>query len=286
MDHNHVRIIIDSTVDLSKADKRSLAVVPLTVHFSDKEYIDGVTIDHQMFYEMLAACDELPTTSQGTPDAFLKAFKPVVDRGEKAIVITISSKLSGTFQSAMLAAQEYPDNIFVVDSRNASIGSGVLAEYAIRLAESAMSAEEIFVRLISVRDNIRTIATVDTLEYLKKGGRLSTAEAFVGGVLSIKPIISIEDGVVKTLGKARGNRQAGQALLHEIEKTGGIDPNMPIIFGYTGLDETPIRKFVSDNLEAWPCSEEEYTIAAIGSVIGVHAGPGAVAVSFFCKGNI
>lgn len=281
---NHtVRIIADSTADFDEVKCSNFEVIPLTIRFGDEEYVDGVTIDRKMFYEKLMTCEELPTTSQVTPAAFTEQIDKVIAAGETAVIITISSRLSGTFQSAMLAAAEYPEQIYVVDSRNASIGTGILVEYAMQLAKAGHTAAEIFDELIAVRERICTIAVVDTLEYLKKGGRLSSAEAFVGGVLSIKPIITLADGEVKTLGKARGTRQANQFLIREIDKCGGIDPEKPFMFGYTGLDEAPITKFISDCGEIFGQSSENLPVAAIGSVIGVHAGPGAVAISFFRK---
>jgi len=285
MDSNNkkVRIIIDSTADLAFEDKNSLTVLPLTVRFGDEEYLDGITIDHETFYHKLADVEELPTTSQATPDAFLKVYRQVAEAGETAVVITISSRLSGTFQSAMLAAQEYPGVIEVVDSRNATVGTGALVKYAMQLAEEGYSARQITEILMEERKRIRLFAAVDTLEYLKKGGRLSSAEAFVGGVLSIKPILTVRDGELATLGKARGSRQASQFLVKEIDKTNGIDFTKPVIFGYTGLDSAPVQKFIADNTTLWNGSVEEQTISPIGSVIGTHAGPGAFAVVYFEK---
>ena len=137
-----VRIIVDSTVDMPDELKDQFLIVPLTVRFGDEEFIDGVTIDKKRFYERLVESDVLPTTSQATPDAFQRIFADVAKNKDSAVVITISSKLSGTYQSACIAAQEY-DNIFVVDSMTVAIGSGILAEYALQLAKSGRSAEKI-----------------------------------------------------------------------------------------------------------------------------------------------
>ena len=136
------RIIIDSTADLSAELKDKLSIVPLTVHFGDEEYLDGVTIDHKTFYEKLIESDDLPTPSQAAPDSFIKEFDKVKEAGESAVVITISSKLSGTYQSAVIAAEDF-DNIYIVDSGSATIGSGILAERALELANSGIDAREI-----------------------------------------------------------------------------------------------------------------------------------------------
>ena len=170
------RIIVDSTADLTKEYKERVAIVPLTVHFGEEEYIDGVTIDKKAFYERLIESDVLPSTSQATPDSFIQMFDEVQAAGDAAMVITLSSQLSGTYQSACIAAAEY-DNIYVIDGATAAIGSGILVEYAIRLLDEDLSAAEIAARLEEEKKNVIVVALVDTLEYLKKGGRISSAVA-------------------------------------------------------------------------------------------------------------
>lgn len=140
------RIIVDSTADLMPGYKEQVRVVPLTVHFGDREYIDGVTIDHKTFYEKLVEEDTLPTTSQATPDAFAKEFEAAKQAGESCVVITLSGKLSGTCQSASIAAADY-ENVYVVDSGNASVGGGILTEFALQLRDEGLSAPEIAARL-------------------------------------------------------------------------------------------------------------------------------------------
>ena len=172
------RIIVDSSADLLPAVREKCTVIPLTVRFGDEEYLDGVTIDHKTFYEKLVECDELPTTSQATPDTFSRYFQQVVDAGDQAVVLTLSSELSGTYQSAMIAAMDFPERIYVVDSRNVTIGSGILAELAVSLAEAGQDAKTIADTLTRERENVRLVAVLDTLEYLKKGGRISKTVAF------------------------------------------------------------------------------------------------------------
>ena len=276
------RIIIDSTADLSAELKSKLSIVPLTVHFGDEEYLDGVTIDHKTFYEKLIESDELPTTSQATPDSFIKEFDKVKEAGDSAVVITISSKLSGTYQSAVIAAEDF-DNIYIVDSGSATIGSGILAERALELADSGIDAREIAEILNKEKEKIVIIALLDTLEYLKKGGRISKTVAFAGAVLNIKPVISVEDGEIAILGKARGSKLGNNLLVEEIEKSGGVDFEKPVMLGYSGLSDVLLLKYIEDSKYLWEKGLENIRYTAIGSVIGTHAGPGAIAAAFFKK---
>lgn len=278
------RIIIDSTTDVSENLKRSFMTVPLTVHFGDDEYIDGVTINHKRFYEKLIEEDTLPSTSQPTPESFAKHFRAVCEAGEQAVVITISGKLSGTYQSAKIAAMDFPaDSIYIVDSKSAAIGAGILAEYALSLSEKGLNAAEIAEILAKERENVRLVALFDTLEFLKRGGRISKTAAVAGGVLSIKPVICIEDGEVKILGKARGSRQGNNLLMQEIAKAGGIDFERPLLLGYTGLNDDLLQKYIADSSAIWEDHLPTLNTAVVGSVVGTHAGPGAIAVAFFKK---
>ncbi len=279
-----VRIIVDSTADVTPEVRAKLTVVPLTIFFGEQEYIDGVTINYKEFYEKLIESDVLPKTSQAAPDAFMQEFKKAVDSGDEVVAITISSKLSGTFQSANIAAADYEDRVYVVDSKNAAIGTGVLAELALRLAEGGMDAKSIAESLCRERENICLVAMLDTLEYLKRGGRISKTEAFAGGILSIKPVITInKEGELETLGKARGSRQGNNLLIKEIENAGGVDFDKPLLLGYTGLSDILLKKYVEDSACLWEGNVDELRSAPICSVIGTHAGPGAIAVAFFKK---
>lgn len=277
------RIIIDSTADTAPQVREKCHVVPLTVHFGTREYIDGITITHKEFYEKLIESDVMPTTSQPTPDAFSQAYRQVVDAGQKAVVLTVSSKLSGTFQSANIAAMDYPDDIFVVDSKSVAIGTGILAELAVSLAEQGLDAAEIAKILSRERENIRVIAMLDTLEYLKKGGRISKTVAIAGSILSIKPVAAIVDGEISILGKARGSKHANNLLVKEIEAAGGVDFNKPVLLGYSGLTDILLQKYIQDSSALWADCASELNTTIIGSVIGTHAGPGAIAAAFFRK---
>ena len=274
------RIIVDSTTDLVQEYKERVSVVPLTVNFGEEEYIDGVTIDYKTFYEKLIESDVLPTTSQANPDTFMKEFEKVKEAGESAVVITLSSKLSGTCQSAMIAADDF-ENIYVVDGGSATIGNSILVEYAIKLLDEGMSAKEIAEKLEEAKGKIVIVALLDTLEYLKKGGRISKTVAFAGTVLNIKPVVSVIDGEIGMLGKARGSKMGNNLLVQEIEKAGGVDFTKPVLLGYSGLSDNLLLKYIEDSKHIWEEGLESVRYTTIGSVIGTHAGPWAIAVAFF-----
>ena len=278
-----VRIIVDSSTDVGEQYRSRIEVVPLTLHFGDQEYFDGVTIDKQEFYRKLVESDVLPTTSQATPAMFDSVFREVATAGDSAVVICLSSKLSGTYQSACIAAEDY-ENIYVVDSLSVAIGTGVLAEYAVRCAEEGMPASLIASLVTQRREDICVIALLDTLEYLKKGGRISKTVAFAGGVLNIKPVVTVTEGEVTLIGKARGSRNGNNLLVEKIRQAGGVDFTLPVLLGYTGLSSALLDKYVEDSRELWKDALEEIPRSLLCSVIGTHVGPGAVAAAFFKKG--
>lgn len=279
-----VRIIVDSSTDVGEQYRSRIEVVPLTLHFGDQEYFDGVTIDKQEFYRKLVESDALPTTSQATPAMFDSVFREVAAAGDSAVVICLSSKLSGTYQSACIAAEDY-ENIYVVDSLSVAIGTGVLAEYAVRCAEEGMPASLIASLVTQRREDICVIALLDTLEYLKKGGRISKTVAFAGGVLNIKPVVTVTEGEVTLIGKARGSRNGNNLLVEKIRQAGGVDFTLPVLLGYTGLSSALLDKYVEDSRELWKDALEEIPRSLLCSVIGTHVGPGAVAAAFFKKGE-
>ena len=278
----NTRIIIDSTVDVPSELRERMHVAPLHVRFGDEEFIDGVTITSQEFYERLMNSEILPASSQPSLDSFEKIYEEVTAAGDEGVVLTISSKLSGTYQSACIAAEDYP-NIHVVDTMTATVAAGILAELALRLADEGMDAKSIVARLSEERERVCLLAVFDTLEYLKKGGRLSATAAFAGALLSIKPIISLPGGEIAVLGKARGTRKGNEMLLSEIEKAGGVDFSMPVLQGYTGLSGELLDKFLTDSAVLWEGHPETQRTVPICSVIGTHAGPGAYATAFFAK---
>ena len=278
-----VRIITDSASDISQAEAKVLGidVLPLKTIFGEEEFLDGVTIDHVTFYNKLIESDVLPTTSQLSPFDYEQAFRAAVERGEEVVCIVVSSKLSGCFQSANIAAEEFEGRVTVVDSRSVAIGERIMVQIALQARDEGKSASEIADILNTQAEKLRLIALVDTLEYLKKGGRVSSAAAFAGGLLGIKPVIAIEDGTIAILGKARGSKNGNNMLMQLVEQNGGIDFSRPFALAYSGLDDSMLQKYIADSAALYEGKADTLPVHTIGSTIGTHAGPGAIAVAFF-----
>lgn len=278
----NIQIITDSASDITNQTREDVTVLPMTITFGDTAYQDGVNLSHQEFYERLIENGELPTTSQIPPYDFETAIRKALSEGNDVIVITMSSKLSGTYQSACIAASESDGKVYVVDSENVTVGERTLVEYALRLKDQGMDAASIVEKLEAEKKNIHLIALLDTLEYLKKGGRVSKAAAFAGGILSIKPVVAIVEGEVVILGKARGSKQGNNFLVQKIEEC-GIDFGKPYFLGYTGLNDSLLQKYIEDSKSLWAQYTQSLAISTVGGTIGTHAGPGAIAVAFFAK---
>lgn len=275
----NIHIITDSASDIVSNTRPDLTVLPMTITFGSEAYRDGVDLTHREFYEKLVEGDTLPVTSQITPFAFEEAIDQRREKGEAVIVITMSGKLSGTNQSARSAA-EGKENVWVVDSENVTVGERILVELALRRKDAGVSPEKIVAELERVKRRVRLVALVDTLEYLKKGGRVSAAVAFAGGLLQIKPVIAIKDGEVAIMGKARGSKQADNLIAEAVKSAGGVDFGMPCFLGYTGLSDVLVKKYAEDNAALWRSGTSELPISTIGGTIGTHAGPGAIAVAW------
>lgn len=279
----NIRIITDSGCDMLPPYAPNLTVLPLTITFGEESFLDGVELDHHRFYEKLIEGEELPTTSQIAPAAFEEAFQRAVDAGEAVVCVTLSSKLSGTYQSARIAAEGFAGQVWVVDSENVTIGQRLLVELAVELAGQGLDAAQLSVRLDQEKKDIWLVALLDTLEYLKRGGRISPSIAMVGGLLSIKPVVAVENGEVVLLGKARGSKNGNNLLIQLIQKTSGVDFGRPYRLGYTGLDDGLLQKYIADSVQLWQDHVEELPVSTVGGAIGTHVGPGAVAVAFFQK---
>ena len=276
-----VRIITDSGFDVPDASDARLTVLPLSITFGDTTYADGVDLTNDRFFELLIESDELPKTSQATPYAYAQIFERVRAAGDEAVVITLSSGLSGTYQSAVTAAADYPE-VHVVDSKNVTIGQGVLVQYALRLVDEGRAADEIASLVESARERLVLLALLDTLEYLRRGGRIPKSVGAIGELLSIKPVIGVRDGEVVMLGKARGSKN-GRNLLHQEVEKNGIDFAMPVLIGYSGLSDKLLRKYLEDNRVIWEdkVAEEDLPITSVGATVGTHVGPNAIALAFF-----
>lgn len=277
-----LEIITDSASDIlqSEAKELGIKILPLKTIFSDSEYLDGVTISHEEFYKKLIETNEFPKTSQISPFDYEEEFKGYV--GKEVIVITISKKLSGCYQSAIIAKADN-ENIYVIDSENVAIGEQILVRYAVELRKKGLRAKEIVNMLQKAKKDICVVALLDTLEYLKKGGRISATVAFVGTMLSIKPVVAIKDGKVVMVGKARGSKNGHNMLRKEIFNYGGVDFALPYCAAYTGLSDHLVKKYLEDSKDLYEDKTSYVPIRTIGSTIGTHVGPGAIAVAFFKK---
>lgn len=280
-----VKLVVDSAsdIDLKEAEALGIHMIPMSIQFGDTTYADGIDLSGPAFFEKLIESSELPTTSQITMYQFEECFAELTTDGSELVVITLSSKLSGTYAGAVSAARSFPGKVFVVDSLNVCIGERILIQYAIRLLKEGISAEELEKRLLEARKRIKLMALLGTLEYLQKGGRISAAVAVSGAVLHIKPVISIEDGEVRMIGKAMGSKKGNNLLMQLINKSGGIDFEMPYATAYSGLEDSLLQKYLRDSAFIWEGEHGDIPSYCIGSTIGTHVGPGAIAVAFFAK---
>lgn len=279
-----IKLIIDSASDISKkeAEKLNITILPLEVRFKDEVFYDGDTLTPLEFYNKLIETSELPKTSQINPYRFKEKYEEVVQNGDEAIVITMSSKLSGTYMSAVQAAEEFGGKIIVVDSLNACVGERLLIEYAVSLINEKEDIKEIVNLLEEKKHKINVLAVLDTLKYLKMGGRISSLVAFSGELFSIKPVVSIINGEVKLVGKARGSKNSSNLLIQLVQKK-GIDFKMPFGVAYSGFDNKALQKYIIDNNALWEKETKEIPEYIIGCTIGTHIGPGAIGVAFFEK---
>ena len=243
----NVQIILDSACDMQKpeADALGVTLLPLRTNFGGEVFLDGVTMTHDEFFEKLTQAKTLPTTSQIPPFDFEEAFRRLHAEGSDILVITLSSKLSGTYQSAVIAAQETGIDVTIVDSENVTAGERVLADLAIRLRDKGCGAKEIAAKLEEAKKHLCIIGRVDTLEYLYRGGRLSKTSAIAGTLLNIKPVLTVKDGQLAVLGKARGAKQSNNFLNEAITKRGGIDFSQPLMLGYSGTSDAALQEYIA-----------------------------------------
>ena len=279
-----IRILTDSASDIlpAEAEQLGVTVIPLNVTLEDGTVLrDGVDMTPSAYYEILAGCRKLPTTSQPSPELFENFFLEAAAAGDEVIGIFLSHALSGTYQCAKLAADmANVDNVLFVDSGHVCLSEALLVRLAVQLRDSGKAAGQITAILEHAKEHLHLVAAIDDLKYLRKGGRLPAAVAVAGGMLGIKPLITIQDGKVAMAGKARGLPGAYVALFKKVEEMGGINPAFPALAGYTvsPREVAPIQTYLRDNLQ-----QEDLLVRQIGCVIGTHAGPGAFGIAFFDK---
>ena len=277
-----IKIIIDSSSDISVSQAQELGVImmPMQIAFGEEVYYDGVDLTPNDFYYKLALGGVLPKTSQITPFRFSEVVEELVNEGHEVIIITISSKLSATYNNAVSVCNSFPGKAYAVDSLNATSGERVLCLYALDLIKQGYSCKEVVDKLNEMKEKIVVLASIDTLEYLKKGGRISATTALAGELLSIKPIIGVVDGEVKMISKAIGLRRAYQ-VLDKLIVENEPDYSLPYCFIYSGVVDTNLRKYLElSNLKDQFDIKE---INQIGSTIGTHIGSGATGIVYFKK---
>ena len=280
-----VRIITDSASDISqkKAKEWGITVLPLKVRFEDDEYLDGVTLSSIEFYQKLVETDRIPKTSQIPPYEYSQEFQKAIDCGDEVICFCLSSGVSGSYQSACIAADDFDEKVHVIDTKQFCISEYIIVNRAVQLRDQGKNAAEIADIVTKELDKAHVIAVFDTLEYLKLGGRISNAAAIAGNLLMIKPVLTIEEGVVKVIGKARGSRNSHNMLIEFVKKTGGIDFSRPICLAYSGFTDDYLKKYVEDSKSLYEGNEDKLQYAAVGATIGTYAGPGAIAFAYFEK---
>ena len=280
-----IRILTDSASDIlpAEAEQLGVTVIPLNVTLEDGTVLrDGIDKTPSEYYALLKECHKLPTTSQPSPELFERFYQDAAAAGDEVLGIFLSHELSGTWQCARLAADLVNvDNVLFVDSANVCLGEALLVRLAVHLRDAGKTLVQIATDLEHAKEHLHLVAAIDDLKYLRKGGRLPAAVAVAGGMLGIKPLITIKDGKVAMAGKARGLPGAYVALFKKIDELGGVHPDFEAVAGYsTGLREVqPIENYFRDNLHM-----DAPLVQQIGCVIGTHAGPGAFGLAFFDKG--
>lgn len=275
-----IHIITESSSDITQelAQKLNITVLPIQLHIGNEDFMDGINLTKNRFYELLIEEDVLPKTSQITPYAYEQA----TNGDEEYIIITIANELSGCYRNACFIA-EGKKNIHVIDSRTASLGQYILVKRACELRDAGKSFQEIITILEEEKNKIHIIALMNTLEYLKKGGRISSVAYAAGALLGIKPVISIEDGKIVVLGKARGSKSGNNMLMEQVHKSGGINFDYPIALGYSGISQSKLDKYIKDSSVLYEGKIDHLPIIQIGPTIGTYAGEDAVVFAWFSK---
>lgn len=275
-----VHIITDSTSDLTvqEAEALNVRLIHMRVIFEDGVYTDGVDITKEEFYAKQAEAKVLPKTTQLNPQEYCDAFQALLENGDEVVAILISSKLSGSFQSACIAKEmlDGGERLHLVDSLNVTIGEGLLVREAVRLRDAGKSAAEIAAEIEGLRSRVRFIAFVGTLKYLKMGGRISASTAALGTMLNISPVVAIVDGEVKSVGKVRGSQKI-MAYTLDFAREYPVDTRYPVIFGHSRCQKTmeTYRDKVTEALGI-----RDHTWDELGAVIGTHAGPGCYGLAY------
>lgn len=281
-----IAIITDSGSDIKQrtAAAWGIRVLPLMVRFGDEEFLDDVTLTADQMYRRMIESGELPKTGQVPPYIFELAFRDEVDKGNTVICITTSSGMSGCYHSACIAARHFPGKVTVIDSLNVCASLYVLVRYAQGLVRMGKTHEEVVHRIERDRKRLHVISLVDTLDYVRRGGRISPVRAYAGSILRIKPILTAnEEGKVKVIGKGRGEANAFRLFTRLIEERGGIDFSLPVCMAYSGLSDENMRRYMEKEAALFEGREEEAHVVQFGATVGTYSGPDAFAIGFFSQ---
>lgn len=275
-----IKIITDTTVDLPSEvlEKYNIDAIPVLINFGEESYLDGIEITRDEVFQRIEEGEIFPKTSQITPTRFVDIFNKYISEGYKVLVILMSSGMSGTYQSACLAKNMIEsDDIFIVDSQSICSGLGVLVIRAAILRENGNNIEEIVMDLEKVKYKINSALSFDSLDNLVKGGRVPKAVGVVTGILGIKLILEIKDGVMAVKDKVRGSKKAVKRILEDLV-TLGYNKEVPIILVNLDMDEISqqIRDYLSEN-------DIEYIEAPVGSSVGIHSGNKISGIFFLCE---
>ncbi len=282
-----IKLVIDSASDISyeEAKEMGLVFLPLTLSFGDKEYKDSIDISRDEFYDMQEKSSSLAKTSQVTPFQYEQAFEEIINKGDIAIAITISSTLSGCYSSASIASNRFEKGqVYVIDSFSGSIGERVLIQYAHNLIKKENDVEKIVKELNSIKEKVKVLFLVDNLEYLQKGGRISKMASLAGNFLSVKPILTFgEDHEIILAGKARGFKKGNNLLKELASGMGEFDKDKPFLLCYSGKNRSTLDKYLEKYEELFQHNLDSIPVCQIGSTIGTHLGPDSIGLAFFVK---
>ena len=278
-----VKIICDSACDIPQEEGKQLNVkiLPLRYLLGEQEYLDGVTITNTEFYQKLENFDVFPKTSQITPFQYEKAFEEALEECDEVLCMTMSSGVSGCYQSACIGREDFEGKVMVFDCKHFCFSYTVMVKYAAMLRDQGLNVKEMYEKLTKGLKKVRIIAAFDTLEYLKKGGRISSGASVIGNALGIKPIITITDGKVNVIKLVRGTKKAAVSVNEYMADCGEIDQDMPYVCGYTGTNSLQMDNFMNEFGNKYFNGNVEELV--VGTTVGSYAGPGAYALGFFVK---
>lgn len=281
-----IKLVVDSSSEITQEESKKMGVycLPLTVSFEEDMFRDGVDLSYDEFYDKLSEYESLPKTSQVTPYLYEEAFKEILSNGDIPVAITLSSEISGTYNSAILASNQFDEEIHVIDSLTTSCALKLIIKYALSIIDKYDDPVEFVNEIERIKKKVKIFYLLDTLEYLYKGGRLSKFSALAGSILSIKPIISFDDsGKVVMVSKSRGWKKGISLLSDLVKESGEIDEELGVILSYSGKDSSIVDSLKQKSEAIFSFDVNVIPVTQIGCTIGTHAGPGTIGISYFTK---